>query len=308
MSTDVVSTHPARLATWPEYEWATWLPEALHAAGVPVILEDGWRLRGRPRSVGPFLPRAVLWHHDASEVGPSPAEARFIAVTGRPAEGIPSPLAQLWVCAGCKGAHAVGTWHVLAAGRANHAGTGDGWGVIAANEGNRDALGVETDHTAGEPWPPMLLDSLRRGTAGILARLGAEPATALAGHKEYAPGRKTDPDGLNMADERRRVAALISELHHPASSGPRPFEPFPGVHAFRLGHSHPAVVRLERRLHAAGYMPRLVTPAPYFDERTRRAVARFQAAPPELAGDADGIPGPKTWRLLQVAARHAAHR
>lgn len=302
MSTSVVD--PARAAVWPEYDWATWIPDALHAAGVPVILEPGWATRGRPRSVGPFQPRGMLWHHDASEDGPSPEEAHYIAEVGRP-PGTPPPLAQLWVCAGCKGAHAVGTWHVLAAGRANHAGLGDGWGVIRADEGNSDALGVETDHTTGEHWPAELLDSLRRGTAGIMARAGWKPADALAGHKEYAPGRKTDPDGLNMADERRRVAALIAELHHPAAGGPKPFEPFPGRHAFQVGTAHDAVTRLERRLHAAGFLPRPMTPAPLFTEATRRAVARFQASVPALAGDADGIPGPKTWRLLQVAARHA---
>ena len=308
MSTDVVAP-VSRAAMWPEYEWATWLPEALHAAGVPVILEEGWATRGRPRSVGPFQPRGILWHHDASELGPSPEEARFIALTGRPAEDIPAPLAQLWVCCGCKGAHAVGTWHVLAAGRANHAGLGDGWGVIRADEGNADAIGVETDHTTGEHWPAELLDSLRRGTAGIMARAGWNPLHALAGHKEYAPGRKSDPDGVDMDAARSRVAALIAELHHPSTPA-KPLEPFPGIHAFRVGHAHAAVTRLERRLHAAGFLPRPITPAPLFDERTRRAVQRFQAATPALAGDADGIPGPKTWRLLQEAARNAraAHR
>ena len=128
--------------------------------------------------------------------------ARLIAELGNGTT--PPPLSQCWV-------DTAGRWHLLASGRANHAGIGDGWGRIRANNGNADAIGIETDHTVGEAWPPALLTSLRRGTAVLLRHLGASAGDALAGHKEYAPARKIDPAGLNMAAERRAVAAINPE-------------------------------------------------------------------------------------------------
>jgi hypothetical protein len=102
-----------------------------------------------------------------------------------------------------------GAWHCIAAGRANHAGVGGGWGVIPADQGNGYSVGVETDHTTGERWPDAQLQAMRVGTAAILTRLGAAPQGALCGHLEYAPGRKFDPAGLDMDAERRAVAALM---------------------------------------------------------------------------------------------------
>lgn len=172
----------------------TWLADVLRAAGVPVAEYPGWRTR---TASGSFNPVGVIWHHDASMPGPSPALARVIAEVGN--ASTPPPLSQAWV-------DMAGVWHVIAAGRANHAGTGSGWGRIRGNQGNTDAIGVETDHTVNEPWPGPQLASLRVGTRAILARLGASPGNALCGHKEYAPGRKIDPDGLDMNLERRLVA------------------------------------------------------------------------------------------------------
>lgn len=175
------------------------MASVLRAAGVRVVEYPGWRDR---RASGAFAPKGVMWHHDASAPGPSPGLAELIAVRGN--GPTPPPLAQCWV-------DIYGVWHLCASGRANHAGIGGGWGVIAANQGNRDAIGVETDHTIGEKWPTAQLSSLRRGTRALLDHLKAKPANALCGHLEYAPGRKSDPAGLDMAAERRIVAALNLE-------------------------------------------------------------------------------------------------
>lgn len=170
-----------------------WLADVLRAAGLRVVEYPGWRARAAP---GVFTPRAVMWHHDASAPGPSPNVPRVIAEIGN--SSTPPPLAQAWV-------DTAGVWVLTAAGRCNHAGLGGGWGRIPAGAGNTYAIGVETDHTVGEPWPAAQLAGLRRGTAAILAELGVPAADALCGHKEYAPVRKVDPDGLDMAAERRLV-------------------------------------------------------------------------------------------------------
>lgn len=183
-----------------EYPLATWLARVLEDAGCQVVEHTGWKTTGRPASTGDLRPRAVMWHHDGTGKGPSPGSPGYI-LEGRPPTD-PPPLAHCWVSTR-------GDWHLLAAGRANHAGIGDGWGVVPPNDGNTYAVGVETDHTTGESWPAGQLTSLRVGTAAILEHLNARASDALMGHREYAPGRKTDPDGLDLDAERRAVAALM---------------------------------------------------------------------------------------------------
>lgn len=299
--TDVVTPDLARLIAT-DYEWVTWLPSALKAAGVPVITEPGWRTRGRPRSVGPFTPRGVLLHHDASPKGPSPAMAAFIFTQGRPAEGIPAPLSQVWVCAGCGGKHQVGTWHVGAAGRANHAGSGEGWGAVGRDMGASLLIGIETDNTVGEPTPKAMYDSLVVGVAAIHRHYGTDPDRWCMAHKEYATGRKIDPDDVNMDRFRHDVA---EELRSCAGT----FVPFPGRTHFQRGHqcAHGYVRQLEQWLLTIN--PRSKhDPSDTFTKWTQDAVTRFQESLAALAGDADGIPGPRTWRKLQLAARSAQTR
>ncbi|MEU0332240.1 peptidoglycan-binding protein [Streptomyces sp. NPDC006193] len=78
--------------------------------------------------------------------------------------------------------------------------------------------------------------------------------------------------------------------------------PYPGRSAFVLGKSNPAVVRLDRALIRKGFTRHHdgngYQPGPRFTEHTRRNVADFQRSRKELAGDADGYPGPLTWKLL----------
>ena len=77
---------------------------------------------------------------------------------------------------------------------------------------NYTALGVETDHTIGEPWPTAQLDSLRKGTADLLKAFRRTPSDGLYFHQQIAApvGRKPDPDGLDLDVERRAVAALMA--------------------------------------------------------------------------------------------------
>ncbi|MET8641370.1 peptidoglycan-binding protein [Streptomyces sp. NPDC004675] len=78
--------------------------------------------------------------------------------------------------------------------------------------------------------------------------------------------------------------------------------PFPGRSAFAIGKSNPAVVTLDGGLIRKGWARHHAgakyTPGPLFSENTRLNVRDFQRATPALAGDADGYPGPQTWRLL----------
>lgn len=170
------------------------LANVLRRAGVPVVEYPGWK--DRTQKDGPFSPLGVMWHHDASARGDSPGVPAMMA-------NLANNGAQTWV-------DRYGVWHLIAAGRMWHAGTGTGFGRILAERGNTLALGVETDHTTGEDWPNDQLASLRLGTAAILAWFGANPADSLCGHKEYRRSNP-DPDGLDMATERRIVAQIIAD-------------------------------------------------------------------------------------------------
>lgn len=184
------------------YEWATWLAPVLREAGLSVVEEDGWRTRGLSTSQS-FVPRHLVWHHDASAVGPSPGVPSYMIRNWSNAG------AQLWVCLGCNGAHKVGTWHLVGAGRAAHAGV-----VRSGAPTNHTSLGVETDHTTGEAWHPDLLKSLRVGSAAIFNHLKRKPGGSLHFHKSicYPAGRKVDPDKLVLKNERRRVRKAMKEL------------------------------------------------------------------------------------------------
>lgn len=173
---------------------ATFLADVLRSAGLRVVEVSGWKLRGNGDLASID---ALVWHHDASAVGYSPGMPEYIR--GQ-------------VDAGKSGANAWvtldGTWHLIAAGMTYHAGD-----VLAGKPGNPRSLGIETDHTTGETWSGVhLLDSLRRGTAAILAYRGIGPAGGLEFHKTVCdpPGRKKDPDGLDLPVEQAAVAALMT--------------------------------------------------------------------------------------------------
>lgn len=183
---------------------AMWLGDVLRAAGQQVIEHAGWRTRSRPASTGSFLARAVVLHDDGSRRGSSPNEPGYLISGDGEGSAKPGPLCQLWV-------DYEGRWHLIASGRCNHAGLGDGWGVIPANSGNTYAIGIETDNTDGEGHTAAQYAAIIGGVAAIMRHLGADPADALCGHKEYAPGRKIDPDDLDMARVRADVAAAMRD-------------------------------------------------------------------------------------------------
>jgi len=176
------------------YQWVTWLADVLRDAGCPVVEEPGWQTRGRPG--GSFTPRGIMLHHDASPPG-STSSGPDVIINGRP--DLAGPLAQLWLSY-------TGTWHVCAAGRANHAGGGS-WHDIPDDDANSHTIGIETDHTANEDWTGAQFDYGTRGLIALCDRLGIRTDAAtlkdwLLAHKEWAPGRKVDPDPLDMDDLR----------------------------------------------------------------------------------------------------------
>jgi hypothetical protein len=174
-----------------------WLADALRAGGLPVVEVGDWRAR----STGTMqTPIGVLGHHTAGPAGGN-FPSLNVVVNGRP--GLSGPLAQL-------GLGRDGTWFVIAAGRANHAGVGVlPW--VPRDRGNEYLIGVEAESTGRGDWTGPQLDAYPRGVAALLRHLKL-PADRFAGHKEYAPTRKIDPFGWpgDMAGFRSSVARILS--------------------------------------------------------------------------------------------------
>lgn len=161
---------------------------ALRAEGLKVVVHPGAYKRGRP---GLYAPRGWMIHHDATAKGPSPGVLPIL-INGR--WDLTGPLCQWWL-------DTDGTWHLIAAGRANHGGAGIGR-FLGRDEANSRSTGLEIDHTVGEPWKAVQYDSLVRGTAVIARRRGWKDGNVV-GHKEYQPG-KIDP-ALSMDELRKDI-------------------------------------------------------------------------------------------------------
>src|SRR5215831_10761424 len=174
-----------------------WLPDVLKGAGLKVALVDGWQDRGRG-DVGRIM--GVLCHHTA---GPKNGNMPSLNTLVQGRSDLPGPLAQL-------GLGRDGTYFVLAAGRANHAGKGNWKGIL---NGNTNLIGIEAENTGlpnDSPWPVVQIDAYHRGVATILKHIG-RGFEFCAGHKEYAlpTGRKSDPN-FAMDPFRSAVAAIMS--------------------------------------------------------------------------------------------------
>jgi hypothetical protein len=255
-----------------------WLPATLLNAGLKVAQQPGWQDRGHG-DVGTI--RGVMIHHTA---GPGPQHGNMpslgVITDGRP--DLSGPLANL-------GLGRDGTFYVVAAGRAYHAGPGNWQGITS---GNSSFIGIEAENqgTNVDPWPEIQLDALRRGVATILAAIGAN-ANMCCGHKEYALplGRKIDPS-FDMPAFRDQVAAIMGgtapapALIPAMDAGNRP--------TLRRGSRGPLVVEIQGKLNIA--------PADGdFGPATEAAVREFQR---NHALAPDGIFGPRSWAALDNLA------
>jgi N-acetyl-anhydromuramyl-L-alanine amidase AmpD len=250
----------------------TWLPDVLLAAGLKVAEQPGWRTRGRGEM---GVVRGVMCHHTA---GPATGNMPSLGLITNGRDDLAGPLCQL-------GLGRDGTFYVVAAGRANHAGAG-AWGGVTT--GNSSFIGIEAENTGvGEPWSPVQIDAYQRGAAAILKKIGATSAMCC-GHKEYAQpaGRKTDPLFV-MAEFRARIDTILAGgalpiLIPPTDSTNRD--------TLRRGSTGDAVRQVQRKLH--------LTPEDgLFGSHTEAAIREFQRGQNMVP---DGIVGPKTWTALDA--------
>ena len=211
--------------------------------GFPVVEVPGWTTRGH----GPLGNHVgvIVCHHTA---GPEPERTASnypsLAVVrdGRP--GLEGPLAHYGI-----GFDA--TIYVFAAGLAYHAGTG-GWRGLS---GNSVALGIEAEDSGDGDWTAAQLDCYPRLLAVICRFLGLD-AGWICGHKEWAPGRKVDPAGIDMNGLRQRVAGYLANpntIHRGSTSAPAPAPHVPGG-IESMAFNDTFTTRYNRQLSVADYM------------------------------------------------------
>lgn len=251
--------------------------------GVEVLEVPGWQVRG---ATWARVPVGIVDHHDASTRKSGEWGALGVVVKGRP--DVPPPLSQFQVARCLDGRPRLA---VVAAGRANHAGKGGPMWAIPRDGANGWVLGAEcaNDGTA-EPYTPAAHhahDALFRAAADVCGF----PLSHVVGHREWAPGRKTDPR-YDMAWRRACVAA-VTPRGDPAPTPP-PAPDWAGPAVLREGDTGEWVAAVQLRL-AAWYPTARILADGRFGPKTTAAVVRAQVNTPPLPKlTGDGKVGPQT--------------
>lgn len=183
------------------YVWLTWLGDALRAEGCVVAEDCGdWAHRGRPASTGSFDPLAAGWHHTGTTASTgNPFPTRSTLINGR--SDLPGPLCHV-------GIDYNGVCHLIAAGRANHAGESNGWGPTSSGDGNAQLVGFEIDYDGTQPMSAAQRDAASRASAAVLRRLDHD-AEHAGRHAEWSTTGKWDTGGVTGSQIRSMVAAQL---------------------------------------------------------------------------------------------------
>lgn len=226
----------------------------------------------------------VMCHHT---VGPRTGNMPSLRTLINGRSDLHGPLSQL-------GLGRDGTYHVIAAGRCNHAGEGM-WNDIST--GNMSFIGIEGENAGvlDDRWPDVQMDAYRRGVAAILKHIGRS-AEFCCGHKEYAlpKGRKPDPL-FDMDSFRSAVAGLLSGTAPvppliPAAEPSAPAGATAVRRTLRRGDTDELVKTIQAKVGAEVIG--------HFGADTEAAVRKFQLARDLVP---DGIVGPKTWAEIDRA-------
>ncbi|WP_406730771.1 peptidoglycan-binding protein [Streptomyces sp. NBC_01794] len=101
-------------------------------------------------------------------------------------------------------------------------------------------------------------------------------------------------DGVPGEDSLKKLLGTL-----PGKITAKPAPPFPGVDKFGPGKNNASITLLGQQLVRKGFGKHYTSgPGSKWSDADRKNVRAFQLAHASLKGDADGIPGPKTWKLL----------
>lgn len=276
------------------YTWLKDLDKAAKKSGLKVVTISGWSTRGRPASVGQFNPKGVVAHHTGDRATGA-GVASGILSKGR--SGLPGPLCQL-------GLDKDGTVYVIAAGRANHAGTVRRTGFMSAGDGNSQAIGIEAFNSGSEGWTAKQLGAYHRLVAALCDHYGWSRGNVV-GHGECSTAGKWDPGiragkMMDMNEFRRAVKAVDLKDSKPVPEKPKVLLSDWSPDDFGPGKSGPQITLLDKRLIAHGFTGAEKDPTVWSADLQRR-VQRAQRAQGFSGNGADGLPGHLTLVWLTKA-------
>jgi hypothetical protein len=174
----------ARFGTTSRHVLATWLDDAFRKWGVRFKYVEGWESRGRPMSSGYFDPNALLVHHTGTTSSATkPAPSLNTVTVGR--SDLTGPLCQI-------STDYNGLTYIVAAGRANHAGTSRAAMGNPSGDGNAMYLGNEVQTSGTQRMPAAQYDALVLSSAAVLDHFGYTSATKLGLHHTTSTSGKWD--------------------------------------------------------------------------------------------------------------------
>lgn len=176
-----------------------WLADVLRNEGVEVVEEGDWQNHFVD---GEFEAFGVLWHHTAGPASSpeNPHPSLDICINGR--EDLPGPLCHALVDFN-------GVFHVISAGRANHAGKSGGAGPIPEGDGNTMLVGWEIDYDGvDQHMSEAQYEAAKKATAAVLREFGTD-AEHARGHLETSTSGKIDPAHVDLDAMRAEVAELL---------------------------------------------------------------------------------------------------
>jgi hypothetical protein len=166
--------------------WLTDLADGLRAHGLTVIEVPGWKTRGYA-GLGMTAITGTIAHHTAthrSAFDRSDAPTLNMCTHGR--AGLAGPLCHIVF-------GRTGVCYVVAAGWANHAGTGK-WTDIPWHHGNDYTVGVEMESSGITPWD-WTDDQIRVAPHLYAALEEMYGHRNTVSHQEYSDAGKIDPAG-----------------------------------------------------------------------------------------------------------------
>ena len=203
----------------------TGIAARLRAAGVVVVEVAGWQTRGSET----FAPKGAVNHHTA---GPSRGATPSLntCIYGR--SDLPGPLCHVLQSREASGPDKA---YVIAAGRANHAGSG-GWKGIT---GNASVFGLEIEHDGVSPLPM----ARQQIAARIIAALWKGNPAMVCQHREWTTRKIDAATNVDPAGFRAMVAAAGKPAPAPPKPKPEPEEDdMPKQFLCRLGAKRPEVL------------------------------------------------------------------
>ncbi len=149
------------------------------------------------------------------------------------------------------------------------------------------------------------------GTKGVVTP-SAAAVSAIKEVIQYLRGHGTGKeikghrDGHPTACPGDALYALVKAGKLEPTTAPKPkptpvYAPFPGVKFFYVGRRSALITELGKALVRAGYKGYKQGPGPTFTVADKKAVKWFQQKQGWSGADADGVPGPETWKRLKVA-------